>query len=117
MKRCLCRPMWRVFVTIFAITCSVHARAQTESQIRAKIDRLEAEIGALKRKLPQGGPEVAAITASKTRDGAILCLSPASIKDAYQAAIAADTSWLKSLNCVSARGGIPITVLERNSLG
>lgn len=52
-----------------------------------------------------------------TDENALLCTSPFRIKEAYSASVANDEKWLRSLNCVRARGGIPATVIERNSLG
>lgn len=48
---------------------------------------------------------------------AVLCLFPFSLKEASLAVEAKDDKWLESLNCIIANEGIPVVVIERNSLG
>ena len=53
----------------------------------------------------------------RTAANALLCASPLTIKDAYQAVLASDRKWLQELNCIQAKAGLKVTVIERNSLG
>lgn len=49
-----------------------------------------------------------------TRDGAVVCAFPFNLKEAYQAVIADDSQWLKSMACGAIRGGIAVTVIDRH---
>ena len=53
----------------------------------------------------------------RTAANALLCASPLTIKEAYQATIAGDRKWLQKLNCIQAKAGLQVTVIERNPLG
>lgn len=119
--------MKRVLLVGALLISSVNmAAAQSEAEIRAKISRLKAEIEALEKQLPKPKPSRVdlamanykrPIEEGQTGDYALLCTSPLAFNDAHAAIQSRDEGWLKSLGCITARSGIPIRVIERNSLG
>ena len=117
------RPrLLRIFMVLVMAGISSVAPAETQSEIRAKIQRLENEIEVLKKKLSAPAPAAVPIQTDVvdmplTAEGAILCGSPLRIKEAYSAVIAGDEKWLKSLDCISAKAGLSVIVIERNTLG
>jgi hypothetical protein len=52
-----------------------------------------------------------------TGEGALLCVSPFNLKEAGAAYMVENQNWLNSLGCIHAKAGIPVLVIERNSLG